>query len=447
MKTNQTFSLPQVKFKLKINKDKRPEPKREDATVVETTAEPQTGEPKTVSLLNTISGILYTRFFVFKVGPKEESRKSERMHLINKMLRKILKQGETIKDHLSMLTERQQETRRIEKLCKKLRQTKTGKKILMEHFFNSAALTATPTMTSEDDLFYQDIPITDDSDSFRFVNHKSAGNKNEIKRKVDNVDEDDDDELFLVIENNDDLDSGVHFDVNKFPKQNMQELQPICSSIEMTEVFLETPKRKKRSHRDFEALKTYSLSAKLKAHSDESISIKSSILPGKIAIDPDFKQTSLQFDTIRREIIVKMNDLKSLLKKEEELIVNLERKCLQYKMENEIYGQKLGVKLNVDKIQDNLNKYAKDIVQKELELYRTKLEIRESYLVLDDLRGMLHDKDPVSDFGHSEFNRILARNTTPMKHKSQLNPSSDVNSPFVDNIHEFCDNNNDSIIV
>lgn len=393
------------------------------------------------------------------------------MTLINQMMRKILKQGESIKQHLSQVTDNQDEVQRIGKLCQNIRQTKQGKRILMEQFIKSTNLmtdldidpsllpgTLSSALTSEDELFYMDHPILTDTEGE--TETKIIKNTKATKAEMD---EDEDDELFLVIENNDDLDSGVHFDLNKRPKSQMTEMQPICSSVELTEVLLETPKRKKRSQRNFKDLLALN-----KQFSDAAVTVcaskttcnqqnveKAKKNTPSLQFNPDFKRTSLQFDTIRREIIVKMNDLKDLLQKEEDLIVNLETKCQRYKRENEAYGRTQGqVQLKVDEIQDNLNKCAKEIVQYELDLYKTKLEIRENYLVLDDLKEMLAEKDPISGFGRSEFNRLVEKkfglenrngcpsNETPNR---RCNLPSFITSPFVDNVHEFCDNN--SIIV
>lgn len=394
------------------------------------------------------------------------------MTMINKMMRKILKQGETIKNHLSQLTDGgEAEVERIEKLCQKIRQTKQGKKILMDHFIKSTNLMAncdmecdplllSSALTSEDEMFYMDQPILTDTEG----EQQSNKNNNRMPMPVKaELDEDEDDELFLVIENNDDLDSGVHFDLVKRSKSQMTEMQPICSSVELTEVLLETPKRKKRVQRNFEDLKRHSLNRQftpVAAQKQTQGQAVKDVTPTLQFENPDFKRTSLQFDTIRREIIVKMNDLKDLLQREEDLIVNLESKCQRYKRENEIYGRKQGQvhMLKVDEIQDNLNKYAKEIVQDELDLYKTKLEIRENYIVLDDLKEMLAEKDPISGFGTSEFNRLVEKKfglenggrpgdqTTTVATGPLVLPSF-ITSPFVDNVHEFCDTNNDSIIV
>lgn len=374
------------------------------------------------------------------------------MTAINKMMRKILKQGETIKQHLSQLSDSQVEVQRIEKLCKKIRQSKQGKSMLMDLFINSTSLmtkgdlemdalllpgTLSSALTSEDELFYMDQAILTDTEKGSEVGAKKRAAKASLGETEN---EEEDDELFLVIENNDDLDSGVHFDLNKRSKSQLTEMQPICSSIEMTEVLLETPKRKKRIQRNFEDLKRHSLNKRLSEETGEGGDSADNTI--KIE-NPDFKRTSLQFDTIRREIIVKMNDLKDLLQKEEDLIVNLESKCQKYKRENEVYGKRQGVqRVEVDEVQDNLNRYAKEIVKHELDLYKTKLDIRENYLILDDLKEMLAEKDPISNFGRSEFNRLVE------KKFGLANPSTSlILSPFVDNVHEFCDNNNDSIIV
>lgn len=400
------------------------------------------------------------------MNEQKHGQKSERITMINRMMKKILKQGETIKQHLSQLTEGQAEVQRIDKLCQKIRQTKQGKRILMEHFIQSTSLrtkeddalllSSAAALTSDDELFYLDPILTDLEEEEKAKEAKDDRNKKDVEE------EEEDDELFLVIENNDDLDSGVHFESNKRPTSQLTEMQQICSSVEMTEVLLETPKRKKRFQRNFEDLKRHTLTTQFTSEAMSSADHNQrEKTPTVFLENPDFRRTSLQFDTIRREIIVKMNDLKGLLQKEEDLIVNLEGKCEKYKRENEVYGKKLGVQLNVDEIQTNLNDYAKDIAQHLSSLYQTKLEIRENYLVLDDLKEMLVDKDPISGFGTAEFNRLVENkfglttnpatttadhgNPPPKQGHRLANPSF-ITSPFVDQVHEFCDNN-DSIIV
>lgn len=296
---------------------------------------------------------------------QKEERKSDRMTAINRMMKKILKQGETIKQHLSQLSEGKTEVEaaRIDKLCQKIRQTRQGKRLIMDHFIQSTNLmtkeekeldalllpgTLSSGLTSEDEMFYMDLPILTDLENEPRDEEKSEKIR---KKKKDDLEEEEDDELFLVIENNDDLDSGVHFESNRRPISRLTEMQPICSSVEMTEVLLETPKRKKRIHRNYlEELKGHTLTSQFtynplaKSNDQENKEKTASVF----LENSEFKRTSLQFDTIRREIIVKMNDLKGLLEKEEDLIVNLEQKCETYKRENEIYGKKLGVQLDVD---------------------------------------------------------------------------------------------------
>ncbi|XP_059615759.1 ras association domain-containing protein 9 [Phlebotomus argentipes] len=147
------------------------------------------------------------------------------------------------------------------------------------------------------------------------------------------------------------------------------------------------------------------------------------------AIPPEFKRASLQFHTIRKEIVAKMYDLKTLLHREEELIEHLEVKNQEYKRQNEIYiDTDLKSGKNIERVQKNLQKCTEEIVKSEDELFRTKLEIQETHSIIEDLKSMMIESDIVSGFGEDELKRLF------------------MESEFVDNINEFCDIN-DTIVV
>lgn len=147
------------------------------------------------------------------------------------------------------------------------------------------------------------------------------------------------------------------------------------------------------------------------------------------SIPPEFKRASLQFHTIRKEILAKMYDLKVLLHREEELIDHLEVKNREYRRQNEIYSNPIPQSQNhIDNVQKNLQRYTEEIVRGEDELFKTKLEIQETHSIIEDLRSMMIDSDVVSGFGEDEFKKLFIEQT------------------FVDNISEFCDNN-DTIVV
>uniref|UniRef100_A0A1B0CWH1 Uncharacterized protein n=1 Tax=Lutzomyia longipalpis TaxID=7200 RepID=A0A1B0CWH1_LUTLO len=147
------------------------------------------------------------------------------------------------------------------------------------------------------------------------------------------------------------------------------------------------------------------------------------------AIPPEFKKASLQFDTIRKEILAKMFDLKTLLHREEELIDLLEAKNQQFHRENGIYSDTTPKsRKHVERVQKNLQECTEEIVKAEDELFKTKLEIEETHVIIEDLRSMMVDSDVVSGFGEDQFQKLF------MEHA------------FADNINEFCDKN-DTIVV
>ncbi|GAB0090314.1 hypothetical protein DMENIID0001_050330 [Sergentomyia squamirostris] len=150
---------------------------------------------------------------------------------------------------------------------------------------------------------------------------------------------------------------------------------------------------------------------------------------GDFSIPPEFKRASLQFHTIRKEIVAKMYDLKKLLHHEEELIDHLEAKNREYRQQNDIYSDKTPKsQKHIETVQKNLQKFTEEIVQGEDELFRTKLEIQQTHTIIEDLKSMMIDSDIVSGFGEDEFRKLFMEVT------------------FADNINEFCDNN-DTIVV
>lgn len=338
---------------------------------------------------------------------QKEKPKNEKSNFVTKLLNRILKQGEAIHDHLSVMSNKTLDRKGKEKLRKFMKQ-KYGKKMVLEKFLND--------VTSENSLFYENKHFS--------MNRSIIA---DVPLMESTTIENTDDELLLVIENNcGDSDSGVDACTNHGDVQKID-----CESLNSSK-YKETPKRKYRSKKEYELLREHTLNKKmLKAFStkvSEPKKVKSSKAP-------------VRFDMIRYEILTKMNDMNKLLQREVELGARLASKCAKYKTENEIYTTKIGLEMCIEGVQKNLDKYAKEIIYNENELFKTKYEIKQKCRVLDDLKKVLCLEE-------TEEDRLKELIGLENRKKLQINlvkgKMSDID--FVDNIYEFCDNN-ESVMV
>lgn len=344
---------------------------------------------------------------------QKEKPKKEKSNFVTKLLNRILKQGEAIHDHLSVMSDKTLDRKGKEKLRKYMKQ-KYGKKMVLENFLNDVT-TASP-------LFYE-------NKHFSMNRYIIADVPLMESTTIENTD----DELLLVIENNcGDSDSGVDACTNHGDVQKVD-----CESINSCK-YKETPKRKYRSKKEYELLRQHTLNKKmLKAFSTKAVpknekSSKAQQLGMKAPV---------RFDMIRFEILTKMNDMNKLLQREVELGARLASKCAKYKTENEIYTTKIGLEMCIEGVQKNLEKYAKEIIYNENELFKTKYEIKQKCRVLDELKKVLcleeTEEDRLTELIGLEDRKKLQINLVKRK-------MSDID--FVDNIYEFCDNNESMMV-
>lgn len=353
-------------------------------------------------------------------------------------MKKVLKQGEVIQNHLRVMDEKSREKKYKESLRKELKH-KYGKKLLVDNHLKQS----TPmSLTSASSIKF---PSTDNLSACKCCRNKNyyvqkntfprnffkfrSQHKEEPKSIFDDIiiksdnmqSSDNDDELLLVIENaTDSGDSGVQHDgVNK-TKINEKKAKIASSSSASTLDICETPRRRLRTRRNLNSLRKNCYTRKNLFPKDSFDNING------------FKRTSVSFDLIRLDIVQKMREIKDLLEHEKSLINTLELRCAQYKKENELYNSEFGLDFNIEEIQNNLDMYAKDIVLNEQQLYQAKYEIEQKSLILENLNRILrlenssHKGDSFSSLKYSE------------------DQTNDIQ--FTDNIYEFCDNNQ-SIIV
>ncbi|XP_037906422.1 uncharacterized protein LOC119648691 isoform X2 [Hermetia illucens] len=151
------------------------------------------------------------------------------------------------------------------------------------------------------------------------------------------------------------------------------------------------------------------------------------------------RRKSLQFNIIRNEIVETTQGIEDLLQHEKYLTKHLTRKRDKYRAQNELYRTKAGPDVCIDEIQENLATYGKQIVEHELDLYKIKKEIQRKCAVLNNLKRMVIGEDAANyrSLRYGKSDRRVASRRSGLQRK---------NLEFVDNIFEFCDNN-ESIIV
>lgn len=108
---------------------------------------------------------------------------------------------------------------------------------------------------------------------------------------------DTDDELFLVIENNNDNDSGVFITKEQRYFHEMD--------VDQSRSLVDTPKRKFRHSRDFESLKDHAIS---------------SFNPQE-----NFNRASSRFEKVQKDIRFKMDNMKEIIDQEQSFLEKLNR--------------------------------------------------------------------------------------------------------------------------
>lgn len=254
-----------------------------------------------------------------------------------------------------------------------------------------------------------------------------------------------DDELLLVIENDEvevkpghvDNDSG-NGSIGKSSEGKVVVVSDASTSSD--DAITVTPKRKHRSLRDYDSLRKHSLNNR-------------KILEKLDLSFPSFDETKFRnanknrgdkFDGIRFEIMLKMSEMKQLLVREEMLLTQIQMQCAKYRAENELYNSRKHVDdLRVDEIQNNLEVFAREIVENEQELFATKLEVEQKAKTLHELKALLEVRDSEEEMRKE---MIMAENRAKVQEQRIRRRASMEKLEFIDNIYEFCDNNKSVLI-
>lgn len=187
-----------------------------------------------------------------------------------------------------------------------------------------------------------------------------------------------DDELFLLIDNENCSDSGVHVEYRQYCLNRKLNLAIEAAKNGKIASYESTPKRSlSRKRLQFDALRQNSLNDRLikyLCHNEKSV--------GSHAVDD-------RFCGIRREIDIRMDEMHELMAYEEMLMQQLTEQCEKYHRLNNKYVSKMHFELCIDEVQRCLDACAKEIIRCELELRRVKDEIHQKCGILYNLQRMV----------------------------------------------------------
>nr|XP_029722172.1 uncharacterized protein LOC115263251 isoform X1 [Aedes albopictus] len=414
----------------------------------------------------------------------KSKKQKEKIGLINRMMRKVLKQGEAIQNHLSMMSQKSTEKRNQEKFRKYVKKH-CGKTVIMENFLEDA--TTLYDITNPSDESGEQCKCNDKSRRSTFPSKLFATKKYKepkvLKPKYyessDQIEAlKNEDELLLVIEHTSDSDSGI-FTNNQLGRKNTLPKKPnFGSMIEIDKLAKEptyepapennTPKRKFRPKRRYGSLRNREVNRRKLDYDSDDVTppiddfenINLELRKGT------FNRTSFRFDLIRQEISTKMEEMQQLLTQEDELLRRLKLKSAKFQAENQIYRSHIGLDFHVERLQESIDTCAKEIIEIEQELLHTKAEIEEKSPLIDNLKTLLEAQEAKQFRGfyssyspsgstadslneRSSSNALGATALPSTGASSKTSLSSGHNSKeteFVDNIYEFCDNNRSFVV-
>uniref|UniRef100_A0A182QT57 Ras-associating domain-containing protein n=1 Tax=Anopheles farauti TaxID=69004 RepID=A0A182QT57_9DIPT len=527
-------------------------------------------------------------------GKENKSKKQkEKIGLINRMMRKVLKQGEAIQNHLSQISQKSTEKRQQEKFRKYVRKN-CGKHLILENFLHDAAATGGGGHLSDVSVDGEPLvaEVRDTKDpakvrrstfpgkllfSAKRGSSSAAGAskdrpedrpgrvlKNVLFESSDQLADGtktNEDELLLVIDHTSDSDSGIFTNNNNqalsrrdtLPKRpnfgSMVEIDRYAKDVdgpcegpehEELEEDVSSARRQQKYHRSkrrYDSLRCQhqSRGRDLEYALSEDDGVASSSGGGRSSADRDqelvelvnsndddgsgdeqddqnftppvddfeageqfelrkgtFNRTSFRFDLIRQEIDTKMAEMQHLLEHEEELLRRLKLKSAKFHAENQIYRSHIGLDFHVERLQQSIDRCAKEIIDIEQQLLETKMEIEEKSPLIDNLRALLEAQEaggqcyrrpkdarqrapPVQRYGMTTHFRTgsvdgvgpgALNADTSFTHTPQTVPTADgtgkggcssrnsLAAPkqanesveFVDNIYEFCDNNQSFVV-
>ncbi|XP_021698493.1 uncharacterized protein LOC110676131 [Aedes aegypti] len=414
----------------------------------------------------------------------KSKKQKEKIGLINRMMRKVLKQGEAIQNHLSMMSQKSTEKRNQEKFRKYVKKH-CGKTAIMENFLEDATTLydiVNPSDESTEQCKCSDKARRSTFPSKLFATKKYKETKVLKPKLYESSDQiealKNEDELLLVIEHTSDSDSGI-FTNNQLGRKNTLPKKPnFGSMIEIDKLAKEptyepapennTPKRKHRPKRRYGSLRNREVNRRKLDYDSDDVTppiddfenINLELRKGT------FNRTSFRFDLIRQEISTKMEEMQQLLTQEDDLLRRLKLKSAKFQAENQIYRSHIGLDFHVERLQESIDTCAKEIIEIEQELLHTKAEIEEKSPLIDNLKALLEAQeakqfrgfyssyspsgstaDSLNETSSSNALGAMALPRTGASSKASLSSERNAKeTQFVDNIYEFCDNNRSFVV-
>lgn len=218
------------------------------------------------------------------------------------------------------------------------------------------------------------------------------------------------DELFLMIDdgtgiNNDETDSNVHVEYRQYYLNKKLDLAVAAAKVSVSNTNT-IPKQKSIPRKlEFDALRQNCHNKRLIKHLCENINQRQ-IRHRRMSAHGNKENKS-----IHHEIDKLMIELQQLTIHEEQIMKNLSTKCDRYRNQNNKYMTNLRLKLCIDEVQHNLDVYAKDIIENELELHEIQAEIQQKYDKLFNLSKKAElFNNSVFDSDDNTFNTTMSNN-------------------------------------
>lgn len=192
------------------------------------------------------------------------------------------------------------------------------------------------------------------------------------------------DELFLMIDdgsdgiNTIDTDSNVHVEYRQYYLNKKLDLAVAAAKVSVSNPNAMKKQKSISRKLEFDALRQNNDNKRLIKH-------LCNINQRQIQSHRRRTQSNGNNENIHGEIEKLMNELQQLTDHEEILMKKLSTKCERYRNQNNKYMTNLRLKLCIDEVQHNLDVYAKEIIENELELHEIQIQIQRKYDILFNL--------------------------------------------------------------
>lgn len=236
--------------------------------------------------------------------------------------------------------------------------------------------------------------------------------------EIDTISPISNDELFLMIDDgtcngHGDNDGNVHVEYRQYYLNKKLDLAIAAAKVSVSSSNTNAPSKQKSISRklEFDARRQNCFNKRLIKHLCENINQRQIRHRRRVSTTRPHGDTDNNVD---QQIDRLMRDLQQLTDYEEELMNKLSTKCERYRNQNNKYMTNLRLKMCIDEVQHNLDVYAKEIIENELELHRIQIKIQQKYDVLFSLAqksdlfdGSIQDSDHTFDASLSNDKSLI----------------------------------------